>query len=110
MGGDSGRRSPVGKLRGKRENAVWRGTLHVLEIRNWKVTPRKREVWSKEIGEATVLKWAEVLYTKKRDFSKSDSHVTELKTEHFHFKKQQPENLQKPLILATASRNQRCSE
>jgi hypothetical protein len=47
--------------KGRWKDDVCRKVVHVLEIRNWKATAREREVWSKEIEEATAGKWAEIL-------------------------------------------------
>lgn len=49
------------KPKGRWKDDVCRKVVRVLEIRNWKATARKREVWSKEIEEATAGKWAEML-------------------------------------------------
>jgi hypothetical protein len=46
-----GRRMPLGELRGRWENAVWRDAIDLLHIQYWKVAT-KREGWRKEIGEA----------------------------------------------------------
>jgi len=50
----------VGKPKVRWKNDVCRKVVYFLEIRNWKATARKREVWSKVIEEATARKWAEM--------------------------------------------------
>jgi hypothetical protein len=61
MGVDFGGRRHVEKSKGRWKDDVSRKEVHVLEIRNWKETAKEREVWSKEIEEATAGKWAEIL-------------------------------------------------
>jgi len=54
-----GRRRPLGKLRGRWDDVVWRDAIDLLHIRNWKMAARKRKGWRKEIGEAMARKQAE---------------------------------------------------
>lgn len=42
----------MGKPRNRWKDAVWRETLKLLQIRNWKAAAGKTEGWRKEIGEA----------------------------------------------------------
>jgi hypothetical protein len=46
-------RRVVGKPRGKKEGAVWKNAVYLLQIWNSKAAVTKREVCGKEIGEAT---------------------------------------------------------
>jgi hypothetical protein len=50
MGECSRRRRPVGKPRGRWEDAVRRDAVDLLQIRNWKGAATKRKVWKKKIG------------------------------------------------------------
>ena len=61
IGEGFGRRRPLGKLRGRWDYDVWRDAIDLFHIRNWKMAARKREGWSKEIGEAMARKQTEVI-------------------------------------------------
>jgi hypothetical protein len=52
MGQCFGKRGPVGKPWSRREDAVWREAVDLVQTRNWKATARDRENRKLEIGEA----------------------------------------------------------
>jgi len=58
-GGRFGDRRPWESLESRWQDAVWRHVADLLQIRNWKMAERKREVWRKEIGKAMAGKQAE---------------------------------------------------
>ena len=57
MGGRFGGRS-LGQPIGRRQHAVHRDFVDLLQIRSWKAAARRREGWRKEIGETMARKGA----------------------------------------------------
>jgi hypothetical protein len=57
-GGFFGEKKPVGKPRGRWEDAVRRADVGLLQTRKGKAGARMKESWMNDIGEAMVRKWA----------------------------------------------------
>jgi hypothetical protein len=50
MGGFFGEKRSMGKPRSRWEAAVWTGAVVLLQIPDWKVEARRREVWVRRSG------------------------------------------------------------
>jgi len=67
-----GVRKAVGKRRGRKEGAVWKNTVYLLQIWNCKAAVTVTEGWGKVIGEATTDNKKRQTGRRKRNIASND--------------------------------------